>query len=203
MGVFCTDAGHGGNDTGAVWGGVAEKDINLQAVLKLNRLLKERGHRVFTTRKDDLRVPPLKTRCRLINAHHQQSNPHFDAIVSLNCNVAAYFDSSLNKYLPVPERRGLYAIYSRESEQGSRLANLIAEQCAKVGIPLSHNGILSTVELGRSLAWIHQTLPVAVLVEMGFLTNEEERNLLQQEDYQLIIVNAISDALQAFVQPSV
>ncbi|NOX87747.1 MAG: N-acetylmuramoyl-L-alanine amidase [Calditrichaeota bacterium] len=201
MAIFCTDAGHGGTDSGAVWNGVLEKDINLRVVLRLNKFLKDRGHKVWTTRRSDERVPPLKTRCRLINAHHSQKRPRFDAIISIHCNVAAKLDEAGGKYIPVPECRGLYAIYGAESQSGTNLANTIAESCAKKGIVLAHHGILSTLQLGRSLAWIHQTLPTAVLVELGFLTNPDELQLLQTPEYRQTLVEAIAEGLERFAQP--
>jgi N-acetylmuramoyl-L-alanine amidase len=203
MAVFCTDAGHGGSDSGAVWKDIREKDLNLQVTLKLNRLLKERGHTVWTTRRSDEHVPPLSIRCRLINRHYQLNRPAFDAIVSLHCNVAAKWDEAMGTYQPLPRYRGLYAIYSEESVNGKRLARLVAEHASRHDIPLAHHGTLSTVELGRSLAWIHQTRPVSVLVEMGFMTNPEELARLQDEAYQQILAQSIADALEAFVQQPV
>jgi len=201
MAVFCTDAGHGGSDSGAVWNGVCEKGLNLQVVLKFNQWLKQRGHRVFTTRKSDQKVPPLKTRCRLINAHHLKQNPAFDAIISIHCNVAAVLEKTTQQYVPIPERRGLYAIYSEESATGRSLAQSIAEQCRKNDIVLAHDGMISTIELGRNLCWIHQTLPPAVLVELGFLTNPDELLLLQDEVYQQKLIQAIGQGLEQALTP--
>ncbi len=201
MAIFCTDAGHGKPDTGAVWQGVMEKDINWQVVRRLNAYLKERGHEVWTTRHDDLSVPPLKTRCRLINRHHQLKRPIFDAIISVHCNVAARWEARYGSYQPLPNHKGFYAIYSEESPTGSTLAQSIAEAVSQKGISLAHHGLLSTVQLGRSLAWIHQTLPPAVLVELGFLTNPEDFENLQKPEYQQILVEALTTGLEAFVQP--
>ena len=203
MAVFCTDAGHGGPDSGAVWNGVREKDINLQVTLQLNQLLKQNGHRVFTTRKNDQQVPPLKTRCQLINNHHRKKAPAFDAIISIHCNVAAYLDQSTNTYVPIPQRKGLYVIYSQASQMGHALASSIARQAEKAGIQLAHGGLLSTIELGRSLCWIHQTLPPAVLVETGFLTNPEEIKLLQQSDYQQTLIRVITEGSEKALSPVV
>jgi len=198
MANFCTDAGHGGPDSGAVWNVIQEKDLNLAFTLLLNEELKKRGHKVLTTRKSDRHVPPLGTRCRLINAHHRQQAPQFDAIISLHCNVAAVPDSSASGgYRALPSRRGLYVIYSAESADSIALAQNIAERCKQAGIHLNHNGKLSTVELGRSLAWIHKTLPAAVLIELGFMTNPEELALLQSADYQQKLITAIADGIEA------
>ncbi len=200
MSVLCTDAGHGGPDSGAVWRGVREKDLNLAFTLLLNRELKQRGHQIYTTRKSDRHVPPLGIRCRLINAHHRRQAPAFDAIVSIHCNVAVTRDPDTGEYQPLPSRRGLYVIYSRESALSTQLAGKIAEQCASREIALSHRGLLSTLELGRTLAWIHKTIPTAVLIELGFMTNPDELQLLQSNDYRMQLVAAIADGIDEYLQ---
>ncbi|MFP4417600.1 MAG: N-acetylmuramoyl-L-alanine amidase [Chitinispirillaceae bacterium] len=50
MAVICTDAGHGGSASGAAWMGIVEKNLNLRYTTALNKELKKRNHRVFTTR---------------------------------------------------------------------------------------------------------------------------------------------------------
>ena len=200
MAVICTDAGHGGSDSGAVWEDITEKSLNLRFTQAVNQELKKRGHRIFTTRQGDTDAPPLGTRCKLINAHHQNKSPQFDAIVSIHCNVAASFDSETGKYIANESVKGFYAIYSAESDSSQKLAKGIADSCRKKEISLNHNGMISTIDLGRTLAWIHKTLPPATLLELGFMTNPEELRLLQDENYSAKIVTAICDGIENFVK---
>ena len=199
MATFCTDAGHGSRDSGAAWNGVLEKDLNLVYIQQLNALLKQRGHRVFTTRTSDEHVPDLMTRCKLINLHHSRKAPRFDAIISIHCNVAAYKDVQTGRYVAKSSVRGFYAIYSRESIKSRDLAQSIANEMSRQGVVLKNGGKLSTLELGRSLAWIHKTLPPAVLLELGFLTNPDDLKLLQDPEYQKKVVEAIANALESYV----
>jgi N-acetylmuramoyl-L-alanine amidase len=186
MAVICTDAGHGGPDSGAVWEDITEKSLNLHFTKAVNSELKKRGHRIFTTRLED--------------EHHQGKSPRFDAIVSIHCNVAASFDSQSGKYIANESVKGFYAIFSAESEPSRKLAKSIAESCRKKDITLNHNGLISTIDLGRSLAWIHKTLPPATLLELGFMTNPEELRLLQDENYTTKIVTAICDGIEEYVK---
>ncbi len=197
MAVICTDAGHGGRDTGAAWNGVLEKELNLQFVLQLNEILKQRGHTVYTTRTSDNHVTPLGIRCRLINEHHRQNKPAFDLIISMHANVAVR--QTGGEIVPDTNRQGLYFIYSQESPVGTRLAEQLAQSCQNQSLPLAHKGMLSTVELGRSLAWIHKTLPVSVLTEVGFMTNPTELELLLTREYQEKMVQSIADGIEQFV----
>ena len=51
------DAGHGGNDPGAVNGNVKEKDLTLQASKYIDKRLKELGINSYLTREDDEYLP--------------------------------------------------------------------------------------------------------------------------------------------------
>ena len=108
MAIFCTDAGHGGTDSGDAWQNVLEKELNPRYVLAFNDELKKGGHHVWTSRKTDQHVPNLTTRCQLINAHHSQGTPKFDAIISLHCDVAAYRSASSGRYMANEAVRGFY-----------------------------------------------------------------------------------------------
>ncbi len=197
MAVICTDAGHGGRDSGASYNGVLEKDINLQFVQKLNDLLKQRGHTVYTTRISDSHVAPLGVRCQLINEHHRLKKPAFDLIISIHANVATHQTSW--GYLPDTERHGLYFIYSQESQTGTRLAEILAQTCRNRSVSLAHEGILSTLELGRTLAWIHKTIPVSILTEVGYMTNPAELEQLLSMDYQNKVIYAIAEGIEQYV----
>lgn len=197
MATFCTDAGHGGRDSGASWHNTLEKDLNLMYTESLNTALKKQGHKVYTTRDTDINVPSLSTRCRLVNAHQKQNAPAFEAIISVHCNVAAYKENGI--YKAKADRRGFYAIYSQESEPSSKLAESIAQQCDAASIQLNHGGMLSTAQLGRSLAWIHKTTPTAILLELGFMTNPEELALLQSADYQKKMIQALVKGIEQYI----
>ncbi|KAA3619423.1 MAG: hypothetical protein DWQ05_01510 [Calditrichaeota bacterium] len=199
MGIICTDAGHGGTDSGAAWGNMLEKNLNLAYTLSLNTELRKRGHLVFTTREKDVTFP-LGTRCKLVNSHHRDKQPEFDAIISLHCNVAAKKDPQTGKYIAYADRRGFYAIYSEESANSTKLAQSIADQVKINGIPRKHEGMLSTIALGRTLAWIHKTVPPATLLELGFMTNPQELADLRDPAYLKVMVKSVADGVENFIK---
>ena len=51
------DAGHGGNDPGAVSGNIKEKDLNLKAALYMYDRLKDLGINAKLTREGDISLP--------------------------------------------------------------------------------------------------------------------------------------------------
>lgn len=76
------DAGHGGNDPGAVYGGRQEKDDNLRLAMAVGNILSQNGIDVVYTRTDDVYQSPIE-KARLANASgadyfisfHRNSSP--------------------------------------------------------------------------------------------------------------------------------
>ncbi|MDR1942305.1 MAG: N-acetylmuramoyl-L-alanine amidase [Endomicrobium sp.] len=79
--IIVIDAGHGGEDPGAVGpNGTKEKDINLAIAHKLKALLdKDENYETVLTRKDDIFIP-LAERTNIANENHA------DLFISIHCN---------------------------------------------------------------------------------------------------------------------
>ncbi len=75
------DPGHGGRDNGAKWGGIAEKDLNLDVARRVEALLKERGIPVVMTRRSDAYVS-LDSRAAVANRYKNSLfvSIHFNAV---------------------------------------------------------------------------------------------------------------------------
>ena len=79
------DAGHGGNDPGAVYKGRREKDDNLALAMEVGRILSENGVDVLYTRTTDDYISPFE-RARLANeakvdffiSFHRNSSPEMN-----------------------------------------------------------------------------------------------------------------------------
>ena len=152
--VVVIDAGHGGRAPGANKQGVNEKEIDLDIVLQLKKILDEDDHNigVYYTRTDD-------------------SNPTFDQRVQLaNKSDADLFISVHNNSTNsgrMSSANGTAVMYneSDESELGSkRLAQICLEEVT---------GQLQSRNRG-----------LVALIEVGFMTNQQELDLLRSEDYQ-------------------
>lgn len=167
--VVVIDAGHGGRAPGANETGVNEKEIDLDIVLQLKKILDEDDHNigVYYTRTDD-------------------SNPTFDQRVQLaNKSDADLFISVHNNSTNsgrMSSANGTAVMYneSDESELGSkRLAQICLEEVT--GQLQSRNRGL--VE-GDSIYIIRTSKVPVALIEVGFMTNQQELDLLRSEDYQ-------------------
>ena len=170
------DSGHGGKDGGSVVDDVLEKNINLQIALKLKEKLIKSGANVIMTRDGvfDLSSP---------NANRRKKSD-FDNRVSLINNAGAdlYISIHLN-YLSDSRYSGAQVFYTKGNEY---LAEIMQESLASY---------LKTKMPAKKLSdtiYMYKKLKVpGILIECGFLSNENERNLLISEKYQEQIALAI------------
>ena len=171
------DAGHGGEDPGAIGvNGAYEKDINLAVALMVGELLTSEGFAVIYTRTDDRmlygkgenikglrKLSDLQNRCK-IAAEYQ------DAIfISIHMN-----SFSNEKY------DGFQAYYSEKNEL-SRI--LSSEITASVKGALQPNN-RRTDKSGEGMYLLDNVDNPAVLLECGFLTNAAECEKLSEKEYQ-------------------
>ncbi|MDO4988262.1 MAG: N-acetylmuramoyl-L-alanine amidase [Synergistes sp.] len=78
--IIVLDAGHGGHANGAMANGLVEKDLNLQYVKKIGKVLQNRGYKVKFTRTKDKSLE-LKDRAAFANKLHAT------LFVSIHCNA--------------------------------------------------------------------------------------------------------------------
>lgn len=179
------DAGHGGEDGGAVGvdGTTLEKDVNLSVSLYLGRLLEAEGVNVIYTRTQDIllydrnvdykgRKKSLDLKARLEVA---QKYPNA-AFVSIHMN--AFGDKRYS---------GMQVYYSDSADGSQKLA----ESIQKMSLYLTPNNDRKTKKATSSIYLLSNSPGVAVLVECGFLSNPEECSLLSQDEYQKKVAFAV------------
>ena len=183
--VVVIDAGHGGREPGANKQGVNEKEIDLDIVLQLKKILDEDDHNigVYYTRTDD-------------------SNPTFDQRVQLaNKSDADLFISVHNNSDATgnfTKVKGTQVMYS-ESDDAKLSSKKLAEICLKNVVDTTgseNRGLLK----GDSIYIIRTSKVPVALIEVGFMTNYKELDLLNSTSYQKKaaegIYNAINEAFQ-------
>lgn len=183
--VIVIDAGHGGVDGGAVAAdGTAEKDINLDIAIKLNELLIANGYSTVMIRDGDYSIHDdtadtirKKKVSDLHNRLEIAENTDNSILVSIHQN---YFTQE--KY------SGAQVFYSPNNNNSSFLAQCIQNSIVS---SVQQNNTRQIKKSDNSIFLLHKTTVPAVMVECGFLSNQEEARKLRSDEYRQQIAQAV------------
>lgn len=182
------DAGHGGEDGGAVSvTGAVESHINLAITLKLDHLLGFYGIDPILTRKDDRSLHNAE--CETLRQKKISDLHNRVAMVEETAN--ALLVSIHQNTFPNPAYHGAQVFY-REGEASEALAKLI-QDALRCGLD-PENGRTPAKIPDSVYLMKHITCP-AVLVECGFLSNAEEEKKLRDEGYQTQLAVCVASAV--------
>jgi len=174
--IIAIDAGHGGVDGGAKSeSGLEEKEVTLKLALQVRDYLQQAGALVVMTREhdEDLASPGTRGFSRrktedLINRAKLVTKEQADLLITIHLNS-----------VPSSRWRGAQTFYYPGREQSQRLATFIQEE-----IRLNLNNTNRKANTAQTL-YLLKVLPIpTALVEVGFLSNPEEAQLLGNEIYQ-------------------
>jgi len=212
------DAGHGGNDPGAVGRtGTYEKNINLDIAKRLYSILRQEGIQVVMTRAQD-RFVSLPSRVSIAN------NSGADLFLSIHSNAnhvrslygfeVYYAGTNADDY-----KRALWAaqntplVFDRSCFAGNSLTlktilwDMIYayNRASSVGLARSVCRSVSRsldcrilgIKGARFYVLKGSRMP-AILIEAGFLTNANEERLLKNSAYRQQIAEAIAQGVRSF-----
>ena len=182
--VIVVDAGHGGMDGGGVGiDGVPEKDFNLQIAKKLESALTENGYRVVMTRTEDVSLHEAdKTTVR----SQKNSDLKKRAQIANETKAGLFVSIHMNKYESA-DVKGAQVFFRKNDPTGAQYAKSIMTELKTLD-PNNHR--VEKDLPNKNLTFSKLEIP-GVLVECGFLSNEEELKKLQDEAYQKQLVDAI------------
>jgi N-acetylmuramoyl-L-alanine amidase len=194
FGVVVLDPGHGGQDSGAMCGGLLEKDLTLDVARRVDRLLDSEGIATLMTRLGDTYVS-LADRaafanrvrnCIFVSIHFNEDNkPVASGVETYYASHQITSGSSLASWLPFLWRP-LSELPNPESQS---LAGFIQE-----ALVARTRAINRGTQPGQFFVIANVTSP-AVLIEGGFLTNKEDISKLVSEDYRDQIAAAVADGI--------
>ena len=173
MTKICIDAGHGGKDVGAVNGKYYEKNAALGIALKLGDKLKEKGIKVIYTRKDDI-YPSLPQRCKIANDNKA------DYFVSIHCNSAENKNASGIETWKFPNAGGIT----------KKLADNVQNALTSAFPEENDRGVKES-----GLYVLTHTKMPAILVEVGFISNDRVAPLLFSYSYQMKLADRICEGI--------
>lgn len=183
------DPGHGGTDPGSIGykTKIHEAELNLKLSLLLKQKLEKAGINVVMTRKDQnamLEGSGKKWKHKdmeLRKALIEKTRPNM--VISLHQN--SYTNHSL---------RGAQVFYDKTSDISKQIAESIQEQ-----FKINLNKSIKATSPGDYFMLKCSAAP-SVIVECGFLSNEDEEKLLQTEEYQEKIIDSIYKGIVNFLQ---
>lgn len=184
------DPGHGGIDGGTNIGEILEKDINLTIGLKLKELLTKKGATIIMSREIDESLDDkiigngsrhredLEARVKVVNEGRA------DLLISIHVNHI----KNKNKIGPI-------VFYQSDNEKGKYLAERMQEYLndvstyKKMKIEVNHGATSGNYYI------LSNTAVPGIIVELGFISNEIDRELLLQDEHQDEIVEQITKGI--------
>ncbi len=170
--IVVIDAGHGGHD----YGSQNEKDIVLNISKELSKLSDEKVKIITSRNADDFFT--LDERAKFVNSQNA------DVFISLHCNTSE--DKSIN---------GVEAFVNNKTDSDMlsfAVGWLLIDQQIE-------NNIVNKGDLKKASLYILKNIECpSVMLELGFLSNAEDRKRLNNELHQQDIARALYAALLKF-----
>lgn len=216
--VVVVDAGHGGKDSGAVAGGKKEKDSVLSIALKLKKKLKAKGYKVYLTRDSDTFIE-LRDRTKLANKRKA------DIFISIHANAVSSSQSNLNGietyFLSPAKSAKAKRVAALENKQNLKDASYFSQnvflnvlnhkriiESNKLAIDVQKYMLANLREKFKKVTdggireapfWVlvGAQMP-SVLVEVGYITNANDRWRLFNTTYQNEIAKGIAEGIEGY-----
>ncbi|WP_035571858.1 N-acetylmuramoyl-L-alanine amidase family protein [Halonatronum saccharophilum] len=192
--VVVIDAGHGGIDGGTTYGGILEKDINLKIASKLKDYLLEKSDtKVIMTREEDISLDHLNNYSR--SRHTRDIRARIDIInqKEVDLFISIHVDNRLGQR----SMRGPVVLYSSRHKENKTIAETLQKHLNNLG----YQGVEDTkhnIKRRNDLYILKSQNTPGVLVEVGFITNPLDWELLQKTHYQQALVEGIYRGIEEY-----
>jgi N-acetylmuramoyl-L-alanine amidase len=219
--IVALDAGHGGEDPGAIGpSGLYEKDVVLSVAHKLRALINgQSGMRAMLTRESDYFVPLHE---RVIKARRVQADLfvsiHADAFMNPQARGASVFalsetgaSSAAARWMAKKENAsdlvGGVNIKAKDASVMRALLDMSTTAQIKDSIKLGNAVLGNLGKVGRlhrgkveqaGFAVLKAPDIPSILVETGFISNPEEESKLKDEAYQADLADALLKGIQRY-----
>ena len=223
LNTIVLDAGHGGKDPGTIgFSGTREKDVALNIVHDLGTFIAQKWQdvNVVYTRKDD-RFIPLHERGKIANQSggklfisvHCNASPNRSAqgsevyILGLHKNKAA-LDVAMFENSVIRQEDNFQEQYKGFSEEHLIMSSMAQNAFAKQSTSLAQyiirpvdrqssvNNARGVRQAGFMVLWT-PSMP-SILVEVGYLSNPEEEQMLRDRQVQTKVAYGIFKGVQAY-----
>ncbi|TLT07399.1 N-acetylmuramoyl-L-alanine amidase [Aliarcobacter thereius] len=218
--IIVIDAGHGGDDVGAVGPNKRyEKVINLAVSKYLEKILKQRGYKVYLTRTNDKFI---KVMDRTILANQKQANLFLSIHTNSIVKSKASKTNGIETFFLSPARsqraKDVAALENKSDirEMNNASKDVFLESLNRPRITASHKfaidvqaGLLqaartkykdvndSGVREGPFWVLVGAQMP-SILVELGYVSHPEESRRLYESSYQEALANGIANGIDSY-----
>ena len=184
--VIVVDPGHGGKDEGAQKENVKEAKINLAISLKLKGELEKQGATVVLTRDGAYDLASEGAR----NRKKEDMKKRVDIINEERVDL--FLSIHLNAY-PNVAIHGGQVFYQKNNEAAKAFADIIQKRM---------NDLNQTDKKSKTGDYyiLNETKHSGILVECGFLSNDNDRNQLNTDAYQQKIAKLLSDGVCEYLE---
>lgn len=179
------DPGHGGFDGGASYLDIYEKDLSLEISLKLRDSLILFGYNVLLTRDKDIDYSNNSNKKK-----KEDLNTRIKMIKESNCDlfISIHLNSSNNE-----SYKGSQVFYTNNNSNNEIISKSLQDSL-KSNLKNTHRNHL----LIKNIYLLDNLYQPGCLVEVGFLSNKEERELLLTKDYQNKLVLSIVEGINNY-----
>lgn len=177
------DAGHGGQDGGAVGiSGSVEKDINLSVALRMADIFNLCGVDYTMTRDDDFMLD-----LEGVSGSAKGRDIKSRLMIASNDPEALLVSVHTNSY-PIEKYSGFQVFYSKNNPESRILAEALQSSAKRHLQPDNDREVKAA---GSSIYLLHNSHNPTVLVECGFISNAAEEELLRDTKYQTSVAATI------------
>ena len=180
--IIYLDAGHGGIDPGATYKDINEKDIALAITLKLEEALSKKGPIVYLTRRTDTDLADVNA------TYRKRSDLGKRAKLINESDCELYLSLHLNSY-PSTKWAGAQVFFTTKNDSNKIIAEFIQNELKE---KMNTNREFKEI---KNMYMYDRISKPGVLIEVGFLSNTNDRNNLLNEKYQEKLVMAITDGV--------
>lgn len=179
--IIVIDPGHGGEDPGASDNGLIEKNLNLEIAKLLSEYLSICGFDTVLTRNDDvLLYDPLDNQSK----KRQDLNNRVKIAESYDDSI--FVSIHINKF-PAEYCNGLQTFYSANNAK----SKILAESIQNSAMLLQPNN-KRVIKDGTDAIYVLENLNLpSVLIECGFISNNDEAKLLTDKEYKQALAFSI------------
>ncbi len=187
--VWIIDAGHGGEDGGAVAAdGTKESEINLAVARRVEALLRFLGERTRMTRTTDASIHSPEAS----SLRQKKRSDLENRVAIVNETQNAVLVSIHQNSLPSSRQTHGAQVFFGRAEPGELLAESIQKA---LNISCNAGNEKSKKMIDASIFLLKNVTAPAILIECGFLSNAEETQLLKTEAYQQKLAVTIAAGL--------